>query len=245
MSEKDQPENAGKSGGDTPATGEPAGEKAEPQTAETSAIPAHKPADAAGNDPGANSEPVDSQESPKPVPSANFGAPQVPEDYHVTLAKETPTERDSPQTRELHHVAGQETPPAPGNHTGHQVPPHMPPPPHAPYNAPPAPPIPPQPKTMETAFAYLFLLGLFGGHKFYMGQNTLGNVYLIVGLVFVVFLGLPIIGSFFGFFVFLGLLANLYADIRTMREQLERSARGEEFTVDTQMEFFAKAFSSK
>lgn len=161
--------------------------------------------------------------------------PTPPRDpYYVALERQ---QQEEEKERQRNHVPPHMTPP-PYDPSG-QVPPAYSPPPYAPAGPPP----PAKPKNLETAYAYLFFLGLFGGHKFYMGQNNLGNIYLIVGLVFTVFIGLPIIGSFFGFFIFGGLLANLYADIRTMREQLERSARGEEFTFDTQTEFFAKAFS--
>ncbi|MBC9705779.1 MAG: TM2 domain-containing protein [Enterococcus sp.] len=196
-------------------------------------LPIPDPLDNTGNTESAEKV---TQTTPPPPPEAPSIGSQVP--------YETPTVSLDKEPSDTGYA-----PPPPPHGAWHQGSQYYqgqsPPPPYMAYPQYMPPQMPPKPKTMETAFAYLFFLGLFGGHKFYMGQNALGNIYLIVGLVFFVFLGLPIIGTFFGFFVFLGLMANLYADIRTMREQLDRSERGEKFTVNTQAEFFTKAFSNK
>lgn len=205
----------------------------------------------------ADAEPAKSPPPAPPVPPT-VGSSQHPQTSPMSLDKEVAPELGKGSTehpeppRNPYYVALEEQDGKPWREAEQQFRggsnfqgANPPPPPPYTNPQPHMPPAPMKPKNLETAYAYLLFLGLFGGHKFYMGQNTLGNIYLVIGLVFVVFLGLPIIGSFFGFFVFLGLMANLYADVRTMREQLERSSRGEEFTIDTQMEFFSKAFSQK
>lgn len=241
MSDTDKSNDAIKGDRDAEATVDPAAEAA--------------PVEVKGT-----SEPADSQHSPvtEAFPAVSDGKAATPDSTTPNPGNQTtpdaqplsfekgpaPEQGTAPQPNTPQYGAPQYNVPQYGAPPQYGTPPPYmpPPPPHYPSAAPPA---PPKPKTMEVAFAHLFFLGLFGGHKFYMGQKKLGEIYLIVGIIFFVFMGLPIIATFFGFFIFIGLLANLYVDIRTMREQLERSERGEEFTFDTQVEFFSKVFGSK
>lgn len=93
------------------------------------------------------------------------------------------------------------------------------------------------PKDLSVAYAFLCFLGVFGGHKFYLGQQTQGWIYLGAWLASAL---LSIAGV--GLIIFLFLMVMIYADIRTMQEQLERSARGEKFADP--FEFLKKTFNS-
>lgn len=93
------------------------------------------------------------------------------------------------------------------------------------------------PKDLSVAYAFLCFLGIFGAHKFYLGQQTQGWIYLGAWLASAL---LSIAGV--GLIIFLVLMVMIYADIRTMQEQLERSARGEKFADP--FEFLKKTFNS-
>lgn len=93
----------------------------------------------------------------------------------------------------------------------------------------------PRPKDMTVAYAWVYFLGLFGAHKFYMGQGMQGGIYLGITLASFVlsFLGI-------GFLITVFMLFMMYADIRTMPEQIARSNNGEQFS--NLFEFLKKAF---
>lgn len=101
-----------------------------------------------------------------------------------------------------------------------------------------------KPLVVETAYAFLYFLGIFGGHKFYLRQTMQGVAYLGTWLAVVILGNLPVIGSLIFLAGIVALGVSIYADIRTMKEQVERSTAGETFAVlPTQMAFIKKAFN--
>lgn len=96
-------------------------------------------------------------------------------------------------------------------------------------------PTPQKPRELSIAYAFLYFLGIFGGHKFYLGQTAQGWMYLGAFLAAGI---LSVVGI--GFLITLFMMVMIYADIRTMDEQLQRSEHGEKFT--NVFEFLKKAF---
>lgn len=79
----------------------------------------------------------------------------------------------------------------------------------------------PKPIDMTVSYAWLFFLGAVGGHKFYMGNTKAGFIYLATTIISSL---LSIIGI--GFFLYVGILFMVYADIRTMPEQVDEANAG-------------------
>lgn len=194
------------------------------------------------NTPAAETIPVASEAEPAAEETVSPAPESKPAEEHppVTVTEpEGPAEPVSspvPPVTEPSQPAGDGSPqftsPPPPTYqpaSGYEVPAYTPPAPSA-------------PKTMETAFAFLFFLGFFGGHKFYMGQSTLGLIYLLVGVGVMSVLSIPFIGQVFGVLFVVALLLNLYADIRTMRDQLSISEMGKQLSIDDQIQFFKRAF---
>lgn len=79
----------------------------------------------------------------------------------------------------------------------------------------------PKPIDMTVSYAWLFFLGVFGAHKFYMGNNKAGFIYLATTIAssFLTIIGI-------GFFLYVGILFMIYADIRTMPEQVDEANAG-------------------
>lgn len=98
-----------------------------------------------------------------------------------------------------------------------------------------------KPLVVETAYAFLCFLWIFGAHKFYLRQTMQGVAYL--GAWVATLIISAVLGNFLGFLGWLAIAASAYADIRTMKEQVERSNRGEVFPVPSQLEFIKKAFN--
>ena len=98
-----------------------------------------------------------------------------------------------------------------------------------------------KPLVLETAYAYLCFLGFIGGHKFYLRQTMQGVAYLGAWILIAVLSG--VVGSFIGFLGWLAIAVAVYADIRTMKEQVDRSNNGEVFPVPAQVDFIKKAFN--
>lgn len=97
-----------------------------------------------------------------------------------------------------------------------------------------------KPLVLETAYAFLTFLWMFGGHKFYMRQTMQGVAY--VGA----WVAIGILGSIVGLFGFLGWVALAvcaYGDVRTLKEQVDRSNNGEVFPIQSQIDFVKKAFN--
>lgn len=139
-------------------------------------------------------------------------------------------------------------PPAPGNQPyGSYGTPHAPQtPPTAPNQGPSqngAFPAPVKPLVVETSYAWLYFFGTVGAHKFYMRQSMQGIAYAGVFLAVLILNVIPIIGGLISFVGFIALYLSLYADIRTMREQVERSNAGQTFAIPQQLEFVKKAFN--
>lgn len=103
-------------------------------------------------------------------------------------------------------------------------------------------PAPVKPLVTETSYAWLYFLGVFGAHKFYMRQQMQGLAYAGFFLAIVVLNILPLIGGLIFFVGIIALYVSIYSDIRTMREQIDRSNAGETFSIPQQMEFVKKAF---
>lgn len=74
---------------------------------------------------------------------------------------------------------------------------------------------------MTVSYAWLFFLGTLGAHKFYMGNNKAGALYLATAIVSGL---LSVIGI--GFILYVGLFVMIYADIRTMPEQVDEVNAG-------------------
>lgn len=130
--------------------------------------------------------------------------------------------------------SGQQQPPYPNgypNPAGQQ-------PPYVPQYGVPAPRIRNH-KDFTIAYAFLVFLGIFGGHKFYLGQTAHGIAYLGLWLISAVLL--TSVGI--GYLMMLGLYLLMYTDARTIPEQVERTNMGEDFTIAHISEFFKKGFS--
>lgn len=99
----------------------------------------------------------------------------------------------------------------------------------------------PKPLVLETAYAFLYFLGIFGGHKFYLRQPMQGVAYLGAWVASILLAGL--LGNFVGFVAFVAIAVSIYGDIRTMKEQVDRSNNNEVFPVQSQVSFVKKAFN--
>lgn len=72
------------------------------------------------------------------------------------------------------------------------------------------------PKSMAVAYILWFLIGTFGGHKFYLKQNSAGLVYLSLGL-----LGWALSFIFIGFLLLIPLYILMIVDLFTIPARVE------------------------
>ena len=98
-----------------------------------------------------------------------------------------------------------------------------------------------KPLVLETAYAFLCFLWIFGAHKFYLRQTMQGVAYLGAWVAMLIISG--VLGSFIGFLGYLAIAVSVYGDIRTLKEQVDRSNNGEVFPVASQLNFVKKAFN--
>lgn len=98
-----------------------------------------------------------------------------------------------------------------------------------------------KPLVLETAYAFATFLWIVGAHKFYMRQTMQGVAY--AGAWVAMLILSSVLGHFAGFLVTVAIGISAYADIRTMKEQVERSNNGEVFPVASQQYFIKKAFN--
>lgn len=128
--------------------------------------------------------------------------------------------------------------------------------PNQPYQAPNTPPAPGQntnaafpapvkPLNVETSYAWMYFFGVVGAHKFYMRQTMQGVAYAGLFLAITILSVFPFIGGLISFVGIVALYLCIYGDIRTMREQVERSNAGETFPVQSQLSFVKKAFGKQ
>lgn len=111
-------------------------------------------------------------------------------------------------------------------------------------NFPPQPPnfqsVPQKIINLETSYAWLYFLGSFGAHKYYMKQTGLWFWYPLSFVILALFNLVPIIGPLIYIVGLVAFVLNIYVDIRTMKEQISRVESGEVFTVKTQLDLFKR-----
>lgn len=106
-------------------------------------------------------------------------------------------------------------------------------------------PAPVKPLNVETSYAWMYFFGVVGAHKFYMRQTMQGVAYAGAFLAIVILGVFPLIGDLLFFVGMVALYVSIYGDIRTMREQVERSNAGETFPIPSQLNFVKKAFGKQ
>lgn len=99
----------------------------------------------------------------------------------------------------------------------------------------------PKPLVLETAYAFACFLWIVGAHKFYLRQTMQGVAYVGAWVAMIVLSA--ILGNFVGLLATVAIAVSAYGDIRTMKEQVERSNNGEVFPVSSQVYFIKKAFN--
>ncbi len=99
-----------------------------------------------------------------------------------------------------------------------------------------------KPKELKIAYTLLCFFGVFGAHKFYMGQTTHGFIYLVTAFVTLITASISVL-VFISFLGLVGLLFATFVDCMTLQEQMERSEAGEKFTPKELIHLAKKAVS--
>lgn len=168
--------------------------------------------------------------NPGQSPYGGYGTPQQP-----------PTTPQSPYTAPPTQPQGQSPYSAP---QGQTPPPQFQNPYQAPQQAPQQGghfPAPQKPLILETAYIVAAFSWMVGGHKFYLRQNMQGVAYAGAFLAMVIIANA--ISGFLGLLALGAIAVSAYADLRTLKEQVDRSNTGEVFPVPSQKYFIKKAFN--